>query len=74
MCATVQQAEHALELLTAMLADLGLEPKASKTRIVHLEEGGKGFDFLGFHTAGCGRAHRATAMCSSLLADPRTRR
>jgi hypothetical protein len=41
---------------------------------VHLEEGGKGFDFLGFHTAGCGRAHRATAMCSSLLADPRTRR
>ena len=32
-----------------MLADLGLEPKASKTRIVHLEEGGEGFDFLGFH-------------------------
>jgi RNA-directed DNA polymerase len=49
MCATAQQAEHALGLLTAMLADLGLEPKASKTRIVHLEEGGEGFDFLGFH-------------------------
>src|SRR5205823_1855510 len=30
-------------------ADLGLEPKAAKTRIVHLEEGGEGFDFLGFH-------------------------
>jgi group II intron reverse transcriptase/maturase len=49
MCATRQQAEHALGLLTSMLADLGLEPKASKTRIVHLEEGGEGFDFLGFH-------------------------
>jgi len=26
-----------------------LEPKLSKTRIVHLEAGGLGFDFLGFH-------------------------
>ena len=33
----------------ALLAELGLEPKAAKTRIVHLEEGGEGFDFLGFH-------------------------
>ena len=49
MCATRQQAEYALGLLTDLLADLGLEPKASKTRIVHLEEGGEGFDFLGFH-------------------------
>ncbi len=49
MCATRQQAERALAALTAMLADLGLAPKASKTRIVHLEEGGEGFDFLGFH-------------------------
>jgi len=48
MCTTRQEAEHALGLLTAILADLGLEPKASKTRIVHLEEGGEGFDFLGF--------------------------
>ncbi len=32
-----------------MLADLGLEPKAAKTRIVHLEVGGPGFDILGFH-------------------------
>ena len=32
-----------------MLAGLGLEPKAAKTRIVHLEEKGEGFDFLGFH-------------------------
>jgi hypothetical protein len=43
------QAEQALERLTGLPADLGLEPKAAKTRIVHLEEGGGGFDFLGFH-------------------------
>jgi RNA-directed DNA polymerase len=49
MCATRREAEHALGLLTDLLGDLGLEPKASKTRIVHLEEGGEGFDFLGFH-------------------------
>jgi RNA-directed DNA polymerase len=49
MCATLRQAECALAELTAMLGGLGLAPKASKTRIVHLEEGGEGFDFLGFH-------------------------
>jgi RNA-directed DNA polymerase len=49
MCATRQQAEAALERLTVLLAGLGLEPKAAKTRIVHLVEGGEGFDFLGFH-------------------------
>jgi RNA-directed DNA polymerase len=49
MCATRRQAEAALERLSALLADLGLEPKAAKTRIVHLEVGGEGFDFLGFH-------------------------
>jgi group II intron reverse transcriptase/maturase len=49
MCATRQQAEAALERLTGLLAGLGLEPKAAKTRIVHLEEEGEGFDFLGFH-------------------------
>jgi group II intron reverse transcriptase/maturase len=49
MCATRQQAKAALERLTVLLAGLGLEPKAAKTRIVHLEEGGEGFDFLGFH-------------------------
>ena len=32
-----------------MLAEMGLAPKASKTRIVHLKEGGEGLDFLGFH-------------------------
>jgi RNA-directed DNA polymerase len=49
MCATRQEAEYALGLLTSLLAELGLEPKMAKTRIVHLEEGGEGFDFLGFH-------------------------
>ena len=49
MCWSRSQAEAALERLTALLADLGLEPKAAKTRIVHLEEGGQGVDFLGFH-------------------------
>ena len=49
MCATREQAEAALARLTALLAGLGLEPKAAKTRIVHLAEGNPGFDFLGFH-------------------------
>lgn len=49
MCATREQAEAALERLGQLLADLGLEPKEAKTRIVHLEEAGEGFDFLGFH-------------------------
>ena len=47
MCWSRSQAEAALERLTDLLAGLGLEPKAAKTRIVHLEEGGEGFDFLG---------------------------
>ena len=49
MCTTREQAEAALERLTVLLAGLGLEPKAAKTRIVHLAEGNPGFDFLGFH-------------------------
>ena len=49
MCATEQNANQALELLTALLGDLGLAPKTAKTRIVHLREGGEGLDFLGFH-------------------------
>ena len=49
MCWSRDQAERALECLTVLLASLGLEPKAAKTRIVHLAEKGEGFDFLGFH-------------------------
>jgi group II intron reverse transcriptase/maturase len=49
MCQSREQAGAALERLTVLLDDLGLEPKAAKTRIVHLVEGGQGLDFLGFH-------------------------
>ncbi len=52
MCTSRGQAEAALARLTALLAELGLEPKQAKTRIVQLAvDGGKsaGFDFLGFH-------------------------
>jgi group II intron reverse transcriptase/maturase len=49
MCKSRQQAEDALAQLRSLLADLGLEPKSTKTRIVHLEVGREGFDFLGFH-------------------------
>ncbi len=49
MCRSREQAEAALQRLTVLLGDLGLAPKASKTRIVHLVEGGQGVDFLGFH-------------------------
>jgi group II intron reverse transcriptase/maturase len=49
MCTSRQQAEAALARLTDLLAELGLEPKQAKTRIVFLEVGGEGFDFLGFH-------------------------
>jgi group II intron reverse transcriptase/maturase len=48
MCKSRGQAEAALARLTALLAELRLNPKAAKTRIVHLTEGGEGFDFLGF--------------------------
>jgi retron-type reverse transcriptase len=43
------QAQAALAQLRALLAELGLEPKEAKTRMVYLAEGGPGLDFLGFH-------------------------
>jgi RNA-directed DNA polymerase len=49
MCWSRSQAEAALARLTDLLAGPGLKPKAAKTRIVHLQEGGGGFDFPGFH-------------------------
>jgi RNA-directed DNA polymerase len=49
MCRSKGQAHAALARLTALLADLGLRPKAAKTRIVELTVGGEGVDFLGFH-------------------------
>jgi RNA-directed DNA polymerase len=65
MCASRQQAQGALAALTALLAEMGLAPKASKTRIVHLKEGGEGFDFLGFHHRWV-RAPRAAAPSRAL--------
>jgi group II intron reverse transcriptase/maturase len=49
MCKSREQAEAALQRLRNLLADLGLQPKEAKTRIVHLQVGGEGVEFLGFH-------------------------
>ncbi|MCA1709155.1 MAG: group II intron reverse transcriptase/maturase [Actinobacteria bacterium] len=49
MCRTEREAKAALAALRSILAELGLELKQAKTRIVHLREGGEGMDFLGFH-------------------------
>jgi RNA-directed DNA polymerase len=49
MCRSEQEAKNALQALEAILGELGLSLKHAKTRIVHLREGGEGFDFLGFH-------------------------
>lgn len=49
MCNSRADAEEALNTLTVLLAAMGLDLKADKTRIVHLQVGGEGFDFLGFH-------------------------
>jgi|SRR5579859_1392224 len=48
MCKSREQAEAALARLRELLAELGLEPKEAKTRIVHLRMGGQGLTFLGF--------------------------
>jgi hypothetical protein len=48
MCKTREEAEAALCALRLILAELGLELKDAKTRIVHLAQGGEGVDFLGF--------------------------
>jgi hypothetical protein len=49
MCKSREQAEAALQRLRDLLAELGLQPKEAKTRIVHLQVGGEGVDFLDFH-------------------------
>jgi RNA-directed DNA polymerase len=49
MCRSRAEAERALEALRAILSELGLTLKDTKTRIVELREGGEGLDFLGFH-------------------------
>jgi RNA-directed DNA polymerase len=42
MCRTQAEAEAALVSLRLILGELGLTLKDSKTRIVHLREGGRG--------------------------------
>jgi group II intron reverse transcriptase/maturase len=49
MCQSQSEAIEALAKLRSILTSLGLEPKEAKTRIVQLEVGCEGFDFLGFH-------------------------
>jgi hypothetical protein len=49
MYKTRREAEVALVAVSVILGELGLELKQAKTRIVHLQEGGEGFDSLGFH-------------------------
>jgi len=49
MCKTKQEAEDAFMALSMILSELGLELKHAKMRIVHLREGGEGFDFLGLY-------------------------
>ena len=48
VCRTEAEAHAALARLRGILAELGLAPKEAKTRLVHVREGGEGFDFLGF--------------------------
>ena len=59
MCDTREQAEAALARLTDLLAELGLEPKAAKTRIVHLAEGNRGLTSSGFITGWCAGGPRS---------------
>src|SRR5215218_9518317 len=49
VCATRERAEAALAALERLLAELGLELAAAKTRIVDLRTPDQGFDFLGYH-------------------------
>ena len=49
LCPTKLRAEAALEALTSILAELGLELASAKTCLVDMRAKGQGFDFLGFH-------------------------
>ena len=49
MFRTKKDAELGLKLVKAMLEYLGLELNEEKTKVVYMEYGKEGFDFLGFH-------------------------
>ena len=63
---TRAEAEAALAALRLILAELGLELKDAKTRIVHLTVGGEGVDFLGFHHRGPARAAQPRRLSPTL--------
>jgi group II intron reverse transcriptase/maturase len=48
ICKTRREALAALDALRAILGELGLRLKESKTRVIELREGGENFTFLGF--------------------------
>jgi RNA-directed DNA polymerase len=48
ICSSEWEAQAALDVLRAILGELGLRLKEPKTRIVELRDGGEGFTFLGF--------------------------
>jgi hypothetical protein len=64
-----QQAQAALARLRQLLAELGLEPKEAKPRIVELVVGGEGFDFLGFITGWCVRGRRGVEFLARWPSD-----
>lgn len=49
LCGTLAEAEAAHALLKAWVEEQGLSLHPEKTRIVHMNEPGTGFDFLGYH-------------------------
>jgi RNA-directed DNA polymerase len=49
LCRSRAGAESALVTVGALLSDIGLELHPDKTRVVDLDEGREGFDFLGCH-------------------------
>ena len=68
MCRTREEAEAALASLRLILAELGLELKDAKTRIVRLEEGGEGWISSASITGGS--VPTAQSMSSSWPAGP----
>jgi hypothetical protein len=73
MCRSRRQAEAALERLRVLSAELGLEPKEAKTRIVHLEVGGEAWISWAFIIGGCVRKDAPAAKgWNSSLAGLRT--
>jgi group II intron reverse transcriptase/maturase len=73
LCHNRREAEDALEALRLILAEMGLQLKQAKTRIVHLKEGGEGLISSVSTIVGCA-ASVAMSICGSSLAGPHARR